>query len=156
MSGHLDDAWWCSWDLPIVKRPNPYGNFDRRHFDRVRSLFGSVNHFVLLFHCLITLKIKVKKLITCLFVYVCHTDIKIECLHPPSILAAWLLSWLNLFIYMDSNINKASAFLRIFLCVKGNLRRLHRSKNNHRKIIVIGQIIGSGQIDSFMCIESII
>ena len=37
-----------------------------------------------------------------------------------------------------------------------NLRRLHRPKNNHRKIIDIGQIIGSGQIDSFMCIESII
>ena len=31
-----------------------------------------------------------------------------------------------------------------------NLRRLHWSKNNHQKIIVIGQIIGSGQIDSFM------
>ena len=37
-----------------------------------------------------------------------------------------------------------------------NLRQLHRSKNNHQKIIVIGQIIGSGQIDSFMCIKSII
>ena len=37
-----------------------------------------------------------------------------------------------------------------------NLRQLHRSKNNHQKIIVICQIIGSGQIDSFMCIESII
>ena len=37
-----------------------------------------------------------------------------------------------------------------------NLRRLHLSKNNHQKIIVIGQIIGSGQIDSFVCIESII
>ena len=37
-----------------------------------------------------------------------------------------------------------------------NLWRLHRSKNNHRKIIVFGQIIGSGQIDSFMCIKSII
>ena len=37
-----------------------------------------------------------------------------------------------------------------------NLRRLHRSKKNHRKIFVIGQIIGSGKIDSFMWIESII
>ena len=31
-----------------------------------------------------------------------------------------------------------------------NLRRLHRSKKNHRNIIVIGQIIGFGQIDSFI------
>ena len=31
-----------------------------------------------------------------------------------------------------------------------NLRRLHRSKKNHLKIIVIGQIIGSGKIDSFI------
>ena len=31
-----------------------------------------------------------------------------------------------------------------------NLRRLHRSKKNYRKIIFIGQIIGSGQFDSFM------
>ena len=30
----------------------------------------------------------------------------------------------------------------------GNLRRLHRSKNNNRKFIVIGQIIGSGLIYS--------
>ena len=37
-----------------------------------------------------------------------------------------------------------------------NLWRLHRSKNNHQKFIVIGQIIGSGQIDSFMGIESVI
>ena len=37
-----------------------------------------------------------------------------------------------------------------------NLRQLHRSKNNHRNIIVIGQMIGSGQIDSFMFIESVI
>ena len=29
-------------------------------------------------------------------------------------------------------------------------------KKNYRKIIVIGQIIGFGQIDSFMCIESVI
>ena len=29
-----------------------------------------------------------------------------------------------------------------------NLRRLHRSKKNYQNIIVIGQIIGSGQIDS--------
>ena len=36
------------------------------------------------------------------------------------------------------------------------LRRLHRSKKNHQKIIVIGQIIGSGNIDSFRSIESII
>ena len=36
------------------------------------------------------------------------------------------------------------------LCLIANLRRLHRSKNNHRKFIVIGQIIGSGKIDSFM------
>ena len=41
-------------------------------------------------------------------------------------------------------------------CITSNLRRLHRSKNNHRNFIVIGQIIGSGKIDSFMCIESII
>ena len=37
-----------------------------------------------------------------------------------------------------------------------NLRRLHRSKNNHRKFIVIGQIIGFGKIDSFRSIESIL
>ena len=37
-----------------------------------------------------------------------------------------------------------------------NPRRLHRSKNNHRKFIAIGQIIGSDQIDSFMSIESVI
>ena len=37
-----------------------------------------------------------------------------------------------------------------------NLRRLHRSKSNNRKFIVIGQIIGSSKIDSFMCIESVI
>ena len=37
-----------------------------------------------------------------------------------------------------------------------NLRRLHRSKNNHQKFIVTSQIIGSGQIDSFMFIESVI
>ena len=42
------------------------------------------------------------------------------------------------------------------VAIDNMLRRLHRSKKNHRKIIVIGQIIGSGQIDSFMCIESII
>ena len=35
-------------------------------------------------------------------------------------------------------------------CVGANLRRLHRSKKNHRKIIVIGQIIGFGKIDSFI------
>ena len=45
---------------------------------------------------------------------------------------------------------------RILSLTCGNLRRLHHSKNNHRKIIVIGQIIGSGQIDSFVCIKSII
>ena len=33
-----------------------------------------------------------------------------------------------------------------------NLRRLHRPK----KIIVIGQIIGSGKMDPFMLIESVI
>ena len=37
-----------------------------------------------------------------------------------------------------------------------NLRRCNRSKKNFRKIIVIGQIIGCGQINSFMCIESVI
>ena len=39
-----------------------------------------------------------------------------------------------------------------------NLRRLHLSKSNNRKFIVISisQIIGSCQIDSFMCIESVI
>ena len=37
-----------------------------------------------------------------------------------------------------------------------NLRWLHRSEKNHRKIIVIGQIIGSKKIDSFRSIESII
>ena len=37
-----------------------------------------------------------------------------------------------------------------------NLRRLHRSKKNNRKLIVIGQIIGSVKIDSFRSIESII
>ena len=41
-------------------------------------------------------------------------------------------------------------------CIWTNLLQLHRPKNNHRKIIVIGQVIGSGQIDSFICIESII
>ena len=41
------------------------------------------------------------------------------------------------------------------LRLSSNLRRLHRSKNNHRKFIVIGQIIGSGKIDSFMCIKSV-
>ena len=34
-----------------------------------------------------------------------------------------------------------------------NLRRCNRSKKNYRNIIVIGQIIGSGQIDSFMFID---
>ena len=37
-----------------------------------------------------------------------------------------------------------------------NLRRLHRSKKNYRNIIIIGQIIGSCQINSFMCIELVI
>ena len=37
-----------------------------------------------------------------------------------------------------------------------NLRHLHRSKKNHRKMMVIGQIIGSGQINSFMCIEGLV
>ena len=37
--------------------------------------------------------------------------------------------------------------------VGDNLRRCNRSKKNYRKIIVIGQIIGSGQIDSFMFID---
>ena len=44
----------------------------------------------------------------------------------------------------------------LYMTVVPNLRRLHRSKKNYRKIIVIGQIIGSGQFDSFMCIESVI
>ena len=35
-----------------------------------------------------------------------------------------------------------------------NLRRLHRSKKNYRNIIVIGQIIGSSQIYSFMYYRS--
>ena len=48
-------------------------------------------------------------------------------------------------------------FLRYSKClVRFNLRQCNRSKKNHRNIIVIGQIIGSGQIDSFMCIESVI
>ena len=41
-------------------------------------------------------------------------------------------------------------------CVTPNLRQCNRSKKNYRKIIVIGQIIGSGKIDSFMCIKSVI
>ena len=36
------------------------------------------------------------------------------------------------------------------ILVHNNLRQLHRSKKNHRNIIVIGQIIGFGKIDSFM------
>ena len=36
---------------------------------------------------------------------------------------------------------------RLPACDEVNLSRLHRSKKNHRKIIVIGQIIGSGNID---------
>ena len=36
---------------------------------------------------------------------------------------------------------------------RGNLRRLHHSKNNNWKIIDIGEIIGSGKIDSFCPIE---
>ena len=41
-------------------------------------------------------------------------------------------------------------------CLRANLRWSNRSKKNHPKFIVIGQIINSGKIDSFMCIESII
>ena len=37
-----------------------------------------------------------------------------------------------------------------------NLRRCNRSKKNHRKLIVIRQIIGSGKIDSFMSIKLIL
>ena len=40
-------------------------------------------------------------------------------------------------------------------CLCSNLRRLHQSKKNNRKIIVIGQIIRSGKIDSFRSIKSI-
>ena len=69
MSGHLNDAGWCSRDLPIVKGPNPYGNFDRRHFDRIRSLFVSANHFVLFSNYTVDhSEIKNKTNHTCLFV----------------------------------------------------------------------------------------
>ena len=44
----------------------------------------------------------------------------------------------------------------LYRYLMGNLPRLHRSKKNYRKIIVIGQIIDSGQINSFMCFKSII
>ena len=33
-----------------------------------------------------------------------------------------------------------------------NLRQLHRSKKKHQKFIVIGQINGSGQIDSLIIV----
>ena len=39
---------------------------------------------------------------------------------------------------------------------QGNLRRLNRSKKTHQKFIVIGQIIGSGKINSFMWMKSIL
>ena len=64
----------------------------------------------------------------------------------------------NIFLYQGKRkiYNNADLGKMDYLSLYCNLGRLHRSKNNHRKIIVIEQIIGSGQIDSFVCIESII
>ena len=56
---------------------------------------------------------------------------------------------------METTIFQILSYL-IFRQPSQGSRQLHRSKNNHRKIIVIGQLIGSGHIDSFVCIESII
>ena len=41
-------------------------------------------------------------------------------------------------------------------CRGANLQQCNRSKKNHQKLIVIGQIIGSGKIDSFMYIALVL
>ena len=64
--------------------------------------------------------------------------------------------WMCDTIYTGANKTGIFCVTEEVVWVCGNLRRLHRSKKNYRIIIVIGQIIGSGQINSFMCIESVI
>ena len=74
-----------------------------------------------------------------------------------SLLCYWTLS-----IYLSISSKKTIGLERTargetyHLNQDGNLRGLHWSQKNHQKIIVIGQIIGSGKIVSFTWIESII
>ena len=74
------------------------------------------------------------------------------------LLTAALLYHLNILpksLFTKSFLDKKfQIFIKHIAC--DNLRGCYRSKNNHRKIIVIGEIIGSGKIDSFMCIKSTI
>ena len=48
--------------------------------------------------------------------------------------------------YLHRHHHRAIIRHHILRLLGSNLRRLHRSKKNYRNIIVIGQIIGSGQI----------